>query len=347
MGVKDVLGLAEALKTLSDVVKGAIGTLYEPTHLRKMADAKAYEAKALETARLENAVKAQRVDQLMAAEGGELATLVGTDVVERLRSRLVTQELHRQVNIDNIVGNAAHALPLALELAPRERQNESPSNAWMLRFFSSAADVGEPELQTLWGRLLAGEIASPGRFRARTLDVLRNLTADEGHTFARACSLVCGANDFIVVAPNMQGTVLAGCRDMDAMGDCGLTFVDMTTLVDARLLHPETDLVWGSEKFPVVLSYNGRWLTVEKSAAPPTVGTMVRNIHNQSNAVVSFPIIKFSEAGRELGLLVPDSPNEAYLRLLHERLGLFGLTLTVSDQMPSTAEPLQASHPRA
>ena len=61
---------------------------------------------------------------------------------------------------------------------------------WIARFFELAKDVSREEMQKLWGRLLAGEISKPGQFSLRTLEVLRNLSAEEAKLFERACAYV-------------------------------------------------------------------------------------------------------------------------------------------------------------
>ena len=48
MGVSDIIAAStEPVNKLLDAVTGAIGKAYEPRHIRKMADAKAYEIKTI------------------------------------------------------------------------------------------------------------------------------------------------------------------------------------------------------------------------------------------------------------------------------------------------------------
>ena len=50
--------------------------------------------------------------------------------------------------------------------------------------------VSSDELQTLWGRVLAGEIKSPGSCSLRTLEFLKNLSQNEGLQIARLSPFV-------------------------------------------------------------------------------------------------------------------------------------------------------------
>ena len=65
----------------------------------------------------------------------------------------------------------------------KEIADESPDDDWINRFFSSAQEVSSDDMQTLWGRILAGEVKQPGSYSLRTLDFLRNLTASEAKAF--------------------------------------------------------------------------------------------------------------------------------------------------------------------
>ena len=47
--------------------------------------------------------------------------------------------------------------------------------------------MSSEELQTLWGRTLAGEIKSPGSYSLRTLDFLKNLSHKPGVPDRQAC----------------------------------------------------------------------------------------------------------------------------------------------------------------
>lgn len=48
--ISDVFGLSEPLSKLIDVASAACGKVYEPLHIKKLADAKAYEIKKISEA---------------------------------------------------------------------------------------------------------------------------------------------------------------------------------------------------------------------------------------------------------------------------------------------------------
>lgn len=82
------------------------------------------------------------------------------------------------------------------ELADQEYTKRSENNAsdntpfdfdWFLRFFESAGNVSNEDMQLLWARILCDEYQKRGSFSFRTLELLRNLSKNEGLLF-KSCS---------------------------------------------------------------------------------------------------------------------------------------------------------------
>jgi hypothetical protein len=60
----------------------------------------------------------------------------------------------------------------------------------MAEWVKSAQDVSDEQMQSLWGRILAGEVAAGGSFSRRALAAVRLLSKEEANTFTRFCSFV-------------------------------------------------------------------------------------------------------------------------------------------------------------
>ena len=144
------MGFAEGLKVISeplskliDAMSKAIGKAYEPRHIRKLADAKAYEIE-----RISEAVR-NNCDLPIAYNGNEPA--IDTTDYEALRIRagyrLAYQEVSRQENIESIVEQAC------IELDGKELEsNEDISPEWMNRFINIAGEISTEEMQQSFGR---------------------------------------------------------------------------------------------------------------------------------------------------------------------------------------------------
>jgi uncharacterized repeat protein (TIGR03899 family) len=150
---------------LIKVISDGIGTLYRPRSIRKEADAKAYEIEIIEKA------KAKAL-----AEGNESEA----ETYIRIQERLIFTEVERQKNIDNVVEIAAE------QLNQESTVSDEPVNKdWSKRFFNIVEDISDEEMQTLWGRILAGEIKQPKTYSLRTLELIRNLSKYEADVFTK------------------------------------------------------------------------------------------------------------------------------------------------------------------
>lgn len=152
--------LAEPLNKLVDAVRSGIGTLYEPTAIRKKAEAEA--------------------DALIVSTNAEIQA---TDIRHRALVRLTEQETRRQLNMEAIVDKAKLELPDSVSA-------DKVSEDWIVQFFENCRDVSAEQAQNLWGKILAREVEKPGRFSIRTLETLRTISSREADCFLKFCAMV-------------------------------------------------------------------------------------------------------------------------------------------------------------
>ena len=125
--------------------------------------------------------------QLIAKEQAQARKYVVPDELEpgghvRIGSNDVQKAMEfqakkRLMNVGAIAGHAAE------ELKDKEVPDHDPDPDWTARFFDGAQDVSSEELQKLWGKILAGEVKSPGQTSLRTLSILKNMTQKEAQDF--------------------------------------------------------------------------------------------------------------------------------------------------------------------
>ncbi|MBB4845407.1 hypothetical protein HNP55_003957 [Paucibacter oligotrophus] len=301
--IKDLAGLSQPVTKLIEVVSSALGTRFRPGNVVRDADARAYEIKAIARAEAEaeeirRAVKLDAlVDRIESATGGDQA------LAARARQRLLTRELEGQLNVEAIANEAIAALPAAVS-------NDPVNEDWRRKFFLHAENVCEADMQFLWGKVLAGEIATPGSFSVRTLDVLRNLSKHEAETFRRACT--CAMQDGWIALPG---------HDMNtALVPHGITYTDILTLRDAGLLADGDNLH---------KNFSAQGLVPEPSKLQLVL------FNNQTLIQVSGPPLQhlrissliFTTAGRELQRLIEPLPNEHYFKALGAYLRTQSLTV--------------------
>ena len=101
---------------------------------------------------------------------------------ELVSQRIQFQEEKRQANIGAVVRQAA------VELGDLEVQDYRIDHDWTARFFGDVQDVSTEELQSLWAKVLAGEVEKPGSTSLRTLGILKDLDQSTSILFRTLCS---------------------------------------------------------------------------------------------------------------------------------------------------------------
>lgn len=90
--------------------------------------------------------------------------------------------------ISNIVSAYSFAINELKKLPGVDGENLDPD--WATAFYDSAKDSSDEEIQVLWGKILAGEIAHHGKFYKRTLSILKNMESEEAKHFVELVPLL-------------------------------------------------------------------------------------------------------------------------------------------------------------
>ncbi|MBI5351893.1 MAG: DUF2806 domain-containing protein [Chloroflexi bacterium] len=137
--------LSKPATVLVEKVSDAIGGIFKPWQIRRVAQAEA------------EAEKIRAVSQI------EISKLH-----HRALQRFVAEEAKRQNNIEAIT---AKALPQVDENA----QPQNMEDDWITNFFDKCRLISDDEMQSLWSKVLAGEANSPGKYSKRTVNFLGSL----------------------------------------------------------------------------------------------------------------------------------------------------------------------------
>ena len=191
----DIGPLVPALVKLADYAASGIGSVAGPMlaswKARREANAKLIAAKGeAEEQRILAEGQATTMRIIANAQADARSILVSPDSTVQgqldfgatVNQRIQFQEEKRQSNIGQVVTKAA------LELEGKEVRDHEPDHDWTARFFNDVQDVSSEEMQQLWGKILAGEVESPGSTSLRTLSILKNLDQSTANTFQRLCS---------------------------------------------------------------------------------------------------------------------------------------------------------------
>lgn len=230
--------LGKLWETLADK---AIGNLLRPWQIRRegkaLLDVKRDELLVLAQAE-RDADAIRRGALLLPAGGGEHPLLLppGNHAPEATNAAKVVQHeldrtkyaaLAQAANADivrkevNVAKAILHAEE-ALESDAQTPSSDSPSDDWIYRWRDYASSVSAEALQLLWGRVLAGEVKTPGAFSVRFLNFLHNLDKNEAQLIATAMPYV--ISDFICNSPK------------EHLERAGLTFENLLVLQELGLI---------------------------------------------------------------------------------------------------------------
>lgn len=131
---------------------------------------------------------------------------------QRLTQRVEVREVRRQQNLESIALGAVEAINEEATIDPQPVDED-----WIARFFESAQEVSSRDLQAIWSKLLASEVAKPGCVSMRTLEVLRNMSAHESRTFNAYIPYLCGENEDVFL-PGVR----VALRHYHLLEECGL-----------------------------------------------------------------------------------------------------------------------------
>lgn len=187
--------LSKPATALIEKVSAAVGAIYEPYHVKRMARAEAEAEKIKAIARIEL-----------------------TEIEQRAVERFVHQEARKQANIEQITAQAAASLP-------PDARVEDLEEDWVAHFFKQCDTVSDKEMQSLWARLLSGEATQPGTFSKRTVDFTSTIDKKDATLFTAFCQfvwmigepapLIYESTDEIYTK---QGITFAALKHLDAIG---------------------------------------------------------------------------------------------------------------------------------
>lgn len=181
--------MAGAITKLIEAISGAIGQLWEPRQMIRIAKAN---AKVAEITTKSNLKEIDYFTKQMESEvsipfvvetnGLKVDFSSFEELEKRAEYRERVQKTNKQKNIEDVILNAVD------EFKEDEIVSDEPLNIdWVNRFINETENINDETMQKVWGKILAGEIRRPGSFALRTFDVLRNMSTEEAVLFAKVC----------------------------------------------------------------------------------------------------------------------------------------------------------------
>lgn len=216
---------------------------------------------------------------------------------------VVADTIRREVNVAKAVAQAEAEIRDDPAQAPTENVNED----WLYKWRDYASEVSSEELQSLWGKVLAGELKTPGSFSLRTLEFIRNLSKADAELISKVAPYV--VENLILKVPKF-------------LEPRGIVFNMFLVLQEMGILagvegHLQTK--WDStqaDRFCCVLRANGKGVLIEA---------------DDPRKVASLPAYKLTTPGEQIFRLVNCAADLGYLREAGRQLMKHGFRVKLVD----------------
>ena len=222
----DLGNLSKPADTLVKKTSKAVGGLFEPQQIRRVAKAKADAA-------------------LIEAE----ARIQITDLERRAMHRRIEEDARHQQNMENIVSKATPQLN-------NDAKPDAMNDDWIANFFDKCRIVSDSDMQTLWSKVLAGEATNPNTYSKRTVNFLSDMDKNDAELFTNLCGFSWMIGDIVPLIFDHKANIY---------NDNGIYLIDLVHLDSiglATFSHPSTVM---RSKLPKKFSitYHDRPLVLE------------------------------------------------------------------------------------
>ena len=236
-------------------------------------------------------------------------------VVDLATASVVSDAIRREVNVAKAITYAE----TELRDDSQQASDEAVDTDWLFRWRDYAGSVSSEELQGLWGRLLAGEVKSPGSFSYRALELLRNLSVEEANRIERLSRFV--ITDFIA---RNQSDILKSegvhFQELLDMQDLGI-IAGVESLGLTRTLNSVVE-----DRFVLPLCSHGRVLLLRD---------------DDPKKQVKIKVYVVTAIGKQILRLGKFSPHDGYLRAVGEELKKSGVSVAIADYRDETADKIR------
>ena len=176
-----------------------------------------------------------------------------SDLAARAYAQHASKVLKEQVNVEDVLGIALDQLSKSEATAePRG----VPNDDWLAALRNEAAQRSSEEMKLAFGKILAGEIQSPGTYSIRTVRTLGMMETRTASLFKTLCNVV-----FVVQLVDSRVITPSGNAAHNALQEFGLSFSQLNVLQENGLIISDFNSWLEYSQFtqiPIPMSYAGR-----------------------------------------------------------------------------------------
>lgn len=320
-------------KLWDTVTKGGIGSLASPWQTRRqgranvdarrdellvlaqtevdVAEIKAGKKKLTADRKLISLVQPDTDTPLVELKSGKIEPYFSLDELHKnAEARIEAQHIQEQVNLTKAVLFAEEEL----ENNFTEASDDEVDADWFVRWRDCAEKVSNEDLQRLWAKALAGEVASPGTYSLRTLEFIKNISQAEAREISKLAPYV--IDGLVYKAPCLEsnGLNFAYLLEMDDLGILsGVKGGGLKVTLSSRI----------RDKFEQMLLHNSQVLLIK---------------HEMNNKKVSFECYKVTKLGCEVLRLGVFPMMGQYLEEVGTKAKQQGFEVVIADWVQTTKE---------
>jgi hypothetical protein len=304
-----MLGEKLLIKMWETLTEKGIGSLLEPWHKSRISKVE-LEAKRNEIIILADAErKAEDIRKgIVKLDNPNELTLSNIDEINtHIESTKKIENIKKEINISKAILYAEEELKDDMQEPPQEEIDED----WLYKWKNCASEVSKEELQQIWGKLLAGELKSPGKYSLRTIDFLKNISQNDALLIEKVAQF------------NISECISKDEDEKNIMIQNGVSFKNLLYLQELGLLY-------GVDSLGLAITYNsdiqGSFQKVLISNKKALILT-----HKDDSKKITLKMHGISTLGSEVLSLGSFNSNEEYLISIGKRFAKEGFEVSLAD----------------
>jgi hypothetical protein len=222
--------LSKPATVLIEKISDAIGGIFKPYQIRRVAKAES------------------EAETIRATTQIEISEMQRRAVV-----RFVCEEAKKQANIESITRKA-------LEEVKDDARPQEVEDDWISNFFDKCRLISDEEMQSLWAKVLAGEANSPGQYSKRTVNAISSIDKSDAALFTQLCGYGWFLGNVMPLIYKSQSEIYTKCginfnslKHLDSIGL--LSFEPLGGYQKMRLPELITIYYYGT---PINLKFNNK-----------------------------------------------------------------------------------------
>ncbi|MEZ9705450.1 DUF2806 domain-containing protein [Vibrio breoganii] len=230
-------------------------------------------------------------------------------ITVQAQTRQEAQAIQEEINLTKTIILAQQEI----ETGKYDANDEPVEPDWFTRWRDNAEKVSNDYMQTLWAKVLAGEVATPGSYSLRTLELLNNLSKGEAELISQLAPYVINDNVLLCVVGKKRDAV------QSLLTKSGLGFNELMFLQELGILSA-VDSIGITVSFSTLAEDS-----FDRAFTTSDLGILVH--HEDKNRKVNCEGYLITQMGRELLKFVDYQGNAEYLKTIGQQIASVGFSV--------------------